>query len=88
MNNLKFGQIITVKSKLVRIWLRGNKKEWAGEAIKQVDAIFLGMRTLSDGENYYNDDYLEYHPNRHFRAALVAIPNRNPFYTLVESKDA
>ncbi len=47
----------------------------------EIDAVFLGNRTLSNGETYWEEDcgYV-YTPKEYVEAYLVCIKGQNPFY--------
>lgn len=47
--------------------------------------LFLGLRTVSDGERYCDDDGCYYTPRKYHRVALVCPgPGRNPVYVPLE----
>lgn len=87
---MKHGQIITITNKLIR---KTGKQEgsvhdykfWHKHEIKPVQGIFLGNRTLSEGESRWYSDHTEYTPQKYIKVALVSVnANTNPFYSLIK----
>jgi hypothetical protein len=83
-----FGDVVPVDNKLVRVSANRNEKKWLKRQITSVQAIYLGERHLSDGSNEWWDGVIEYTPKHRFKASLVAIPNRKPFYALLAELEA
>lgn len=84
---MKHGQRITIKNKLVRKekdFHTNTDKFWAIEEMKPTKAIFLGIRTLSNGERHWDDECIYYIPKEYIKVALVSVnANTNPFYSLI-----
>lgn len=84
MEEYAFGQRIVVESKLKRVRLgygRNTEKIWISVETEIKEVIVIGIRTLSNGINYYSDGGTFYEPREFFKAALVVESlSRNPFY--------
>lgn len=85
-----FGQLVIITGKYTRRtgtgssagWGYNIKREYVAESLKTpVSVIFLGWRTISDGETHCDDDGCIWRPKVYKRAALVAYSaRRNPIY--------
>ena len=88
--DIKFGQSITIKSKLIRCYEHHNDgyrsktyKCWKPRLLPNIKTgIFLGYRTLSNGyRSYFSDEGYSFAPMEYFKCALVCIsPTHNPIY--------
>lgn len=84
----EFGEYIKVRTKLVRkSEYRDNifYRSWQEKNIKSLNCIFLGYRTLSNGnirKGYHNNQYI---PMEYIKAALVCAEKVAPFYVPIES---
>lgn len=65
-------------------------KVWEPWTIKPRPAIYLGLRTLSNGVREWEDEVgAIFHPETHIKAALVCFSTReNPVYVPIESLEA
>jgi len=81
----KFGDRITVTNRLKRK-KDETQNRWVKVDTEPVEVIFLGWRTLSNGNVYHSwEEGASYAPTSHFRAMLVCANGRqNPFYVEVE----
>jgi len=92
VNIVKYGEKVTVKgiykrenSDLIVHGRSRSGKKWVLEE-GEVEGIFLGIRTLSDGYMDYSEEYAEYCGTEHFRVALISISaKRNPVYAPIPS---
>jgi hypothetical protein len=87
----KFGQKVWIDHKLVRSVetvtnvYGPEKKFWKARKMKKTRAVFLGVRVLSDGKRTWgNEAGFEYKPMQYFKAWLVCVLGRNPFYVMPE----
>lgn len=85
---MKHGDSITITNRLRR---RSGKvknshkdyKFWHVDQIKPIQGIFLGHRTISEGTREFNEEYIEYLPQKYIKVSLVSInAKENPFYTI------
>jgi len=88
---MKFGDFICITNKLVRkrgarILYSRHEKVWVKKDLRPEAGLFLGWRTISDGEISLGDseDPTTYTPKKHFKAALVCVEGKNPFYSLLD----
>jgi len=96
MEELKFGQVITINNKLTRkLKSKSNKsgrlsgsgyKYWHNTDAKEQDAIFLGFRKLKNGwRTFDSDEGWYFETDEIFTAALVCTGKyKNPFYTMIK----
>jgi hypothetical protein len=81
MKKHEFGDRITVRNRLKR--RKGATQNcWVTIDTEPVEVIFLGYRTLSNGNVYHSwEEGASYAPTSHLRAMLVCASDRkNPFY--------
>ena len=83
---MKFGDTITVETKLVRHSTHKDNqrwKEWGVVLIEPIECLFLGYRHISNGKIWYDSDGIVYCPKEYKKVSLVISTDgkRNPFYT-------
>ena len=80
-----FGERVSIKEKYRR-QIRGRKKEYVAEPL-EAEGIFLGCRTITNGETEYDSEYgCTWWAKSRFRAALVCLnQNENPVYVPLDA---
>lgn len=84
MNEPKLGEWITIDHKLRRTHSQ-NYAQWVPQMFREpVKAMFIGKRTLGNGEIRYSyEDGVEFRRKEAITAWLVVINTRNkPFYVM------
>jgi len=83
---MNFGETIQINNRLIRLISNDHDKYWAAWKSKPKSVIFLGYRTLSNGQRDYDmEEGYTYRPSQHFKAALVCENSHtNPFYVLID----
>ena len=83
----KFGDKVKY-SNILRRYSRGRTKFWKPER-KPGEGIWLGYRTLSNGDVYHDEDGAGYTPKEWQKAALICTNSKeNPFYVPAEDIEA
>lgn len=85
MKKLIFGQKYIINGVMVkhRFWLTGREVTyWERSGFKSGEAIYIGYRTLYDGDISYPDEYTHaFTPTSHQQVYLFVInERRNPIY--------
>ena len=59
---------------------QNDRKYWDTKTIEPREGVYIGMRTLANGERWWEDEVgYVFEPKEHFRAALVVFSEReNP----------
>jgi len=90
-----FGDRVLVNAQITRRQ-RGNRRWWERIALvqKQQRAIFLGYRTLANGDAEHDSEWDEtkghtysltdFHPKEYIKGALICIKGRNPEKVFLE----
>lgn len=81
---VEFGAVVTVSAVYRRRYQHneqgprwGVRKYWDAWKIKPRDGLYIGGRTLSNGQRWYEDEVgAVYEPAEYFRAALVVFSER------------
>lgn len=73
------------RNRYIKEWARSDDS-FLNQKMKKA-GIFLGYRTLSNGETeYLGEDGASYSPDNYFRAALVCLsPRENPVYVPLDA---
>jgi hypothetical protein len=86
-DKIPFGAWVKVSARLKRVTSKGKDgcliREWISESIPEIEALFLGYRTISNGEVFYSyeADRSEYEVITYEKACLVCkAGNSKPFY--------
>lgn len=90
---MKFGDRIKISNKLIRLckyegtdYNATEYKFWYRLPLKEVEVIFLGTRTLTNGiRRYDSEEGWSYSPKEKIKAMLVCMNERtSPFYAIEE----
>lgn len=90
MTKLEYGQAVKCSVKLERRWGKNHFKYW-NPVESKFTGIFLGLRTLYDGQVHFGDyeESVTFTRKRSFVAALVSPGERlNPVYVPLEAIEA
>jgi len=80
-----FGDKVFVESRLRRIHGSGGAKSWESLKTDRNECIFIGWRTLFNGETDSDEYGIYFQQGEKVKAALVVNNSReNPFYVFIE----